>query len=97
VCRGSSTGGGGSTGQGRDRGFASSREAGQGSSRRVAPTGASSGDERRPPATNGEGERTREEGASSAVGGRAPWARPRLYRKGEGETAGHGFKAPLMV
>jgi hypothetical protein len=26
-------------------------------------------------------------GASSAVGGRAPWARPRLYRKGEGERA----------
>jgi hypothetical protein len=39
----------------------------------------------RVPATNGEGERTREEGTSSAVGGRAPWARPRLYRKGEGE------------
>jgi hypothetical protein len=51
----------------------------------------------RVPATNGEGERTREEGASSAVGGRAPWAQPRLYRKGEGETAGHGFKAPLMA
>ena len=58
----------------------------------------------RPPATNGKAERTREEGASSAVGGRASWARPRLYRKGkgeresrgEGETAGHGFKTPSM-
>jgi hypothetical protein len=42
VCRGSSTGGGGSTGQGRDMSFASSREVGQGSS-----TSGGSGDERR--------------------------------------------------
>jgi hypothetical protein len=52
-------------------------------------------------AANGKGERTREEGASSAVGGRAPWAWSRLYRKGEGEReprgkgekASQGFKA----
>jgi hypothetical protein len=48
-------------------------------------------------AMNGEGERTREEGASSTVGGRAPWARPRLYRKGEGERAGEREKRPAMA
>jgi hypothetical protein len=41
-------------------------------------------------AANGEGARTREEGASSDVGGRAPWAWSRLYRKGEGERESPG-------
>jgi hypothetical protein len=40
-------GGEGSTGQGRDMGFASSRDRSRGPRRRVAPAGASSGDERR--------------------------------------------------
>jgi hypothetical protein len=61
-----------STRQGRNRGvWRRAGKRGRGPRRRVAPAGASSGDERRAPATNDEGERTREEEASSAVGGRA--------------------------
>jgi hypothetical protein len=87
VWRGSSTGGGGRLGREGTGVLHRAGKRGRGPQRRVAP------------ATNDEGERTREEGASSTVGGRAPWARPPLYRKGEGERerAGEREKRSAMA